>query len=85
MGNGRGGGGGETEKRYSRMPKTISNISLWVSLDDSGLAGVGDLVNSWAMTGMAVAVKGIMMTSRHKLARRRDSENRSGKGIFPLV
>lgn len=76
------GGEEETEKRYSRMPKTISNISLWVSLDESGLVGVGDL---WAMTGMAVAVKGIMITSRHRLARKRDSEIRSGEGIFPSV
>jgi hypothetical protein len=52
----------------------MSKIALWVILDDSVLVGVGDLANSWVMTGIAIELKGMKMASRTRLARRSVSE-----------
>ncbi len=43
----------------------MSKISLLVNLDETvSVAGVEDLENSWVITGMAIVVKGITITSR---------------------
>jgi hypothetical protein len=63
----RGGGGRKEGKWYSPSAKTMSKISLLVSFDETGsvaVAGVEDLVSSWVITGMAIVVNGMTMTSR---------------------
>jgi len=57
--------GGEGGIRYLQSAKTMSKISLLVNLDETvSVAGVEDLENSWVITGMAIVVKGITITSR---------------------
>jgi hypothetical protein len=57
--------GGEGEIRYSQVAKPMSKISLLDNLDEKvSVAGVEDLEKSLVITGMAIVVKGITMTSR---------------------
>lgn len=71
---------------YSRSGITMSMTSLLDSADETVLAagaaaGVDDLESSWVITGMAIALKGMTMTSRWRLARKSVSQNRRWKGI----
>jgi hypothetical protein len=75
---------------YSRNGMTMSMTSLLVSLDETesvagigaAVAGVDDLENSWVNTGMAIAVKGMTITSRWRLARKSVSQNRRVDGML---
>jgi len=76
----------QKKSRKIRSGITMSMTSLLDSADETVLAagavaGVDDLESSWVMTGIAIAVKGMMMTSRWRLARR-VSQSRRRRGII---
>ena len=82
---GRGRRKGRKEgKCYSPSAKTMSKISLLLSFDERvspvAVPGVEDLESSWVITGMAIVVNGMTMTSRKMHARKRPPEIRRGKG-----
>jgi len=65
---------------------TMSTISLLIGLEETvevevavavAVGGVEDLI-----TGMAIVVKGITMTSRWRLARKRVLQKRRGRGMM---
>jgi len=56
----------------------MSKIALRVIWDESVVAGVGDLANSWVMTGMAIVVIEMKKTNRSTLRLNSASE---GEGM----